>query len=128
MDVDETPQIWPNYLQGDDRELYRFLKYIQTNQTVKICSFGLVWWFLRRNVNKTEVEQYSCPCYKKLCQKTLSQKNLQRWLHCQRIVSRRNELAKYYTAQSFYRWRSLPPAWFINIYETESNVVNISNY
>ena len=57
LDVHDTPQIWRNYLQGGDRERYRFLKYIQTKQTFKIFSFGLVWWFFRWNLNKTEVVQ-----------------------------------------------------------------------
>ena len=43
LNVHETQQIWPNCLQGCDRELHRLLKYIQIKQTVKICSFGLVW-------------------------------------------------------------------------------------
>ena len=45
LNVHETPQIWRNYLQGGDQEQQRFLKYIlyiQTKQTVKICSFGMV--------------------------------------------------------------------------------------
>ena len=43
LDVHDTSQIWRNYLQGGDREQHRFLKYIQIKQTVKSCSFVIVW-------------------------------------------------------------------------------------
>ena len=52
--IHDTPQLWRNYLQGGDRERHRFLKYIQTKQTVKICSFDIVWWFFCWNLNKAE--------------------------------------------------------------------------
>ena len=55
LDVHDTSQIWRNYLQGGDHEQHRFLKYIQIKQTVKICSFVIVWWFFRWNLNKAEV-------------------------------------------------------------------------
>ena len=58
LNVHETQQICSNCLQGGDRELHRLLKYIQIKQTVKICSFGLVWWFFRWNLNKTKVAHY----------------------------------------------------------------------
>ena len=48
-------QIWRNYLQGDDREQHRFLNYILTKQTVKICSFCLVWRFFHWNLYQAEV-------------------------------------------------------------------------
>ena len=43
LDIDETLQIWHNYLQRGDRELHQFFKCIQTKKTVKVRSFGFIW-------------------------------------------------------------------------------------
>ena len=93
--VHETQQIWLNYLQGGDRELHRLLKYVQIKQTLKICSFGLVWLFFRWNLSKNKGSTLLCGHVMKLNawpKKHFPKKNLQS-LHFQRIISRK--LVKY---------------------------------
>ena len=91
----DTQQIWLNYLQGGDRELHMLLKYVQIKQTLKICSFGLVWLFFRWNLSKNKGCTLLCGHVMKLNawpKKHFPKKNLQS-LHFQRIISRK--LVKY---------------------------------
>ena len=71
MDVDETPQIWLHYLQGGHRELQRFLKYIQTKQTVKICCSGLVWCFSSEIRIKQKLHKFESMLWKDLPKNSL---------------------------------------------------------
>ena len=76
MDVHDTPQIWRNYLQGGDREQDRFLKYIQTKQTTKVCSFVLFSDFSAEIRIKQKLH---CHEIKSFAKKQFIKKNLLSW-------------------------------------------------
>ena len=63
MDVHETLQIWHNYLQRGDRELYPFLKCIQAKK--KPLKFAVLDLFgdISAEIWKTEVAKFLRPCY-----------------------------------------------------------------